>query len=104
MHHPAPHNHTHPHTHTPARSGSASESPAVRTVWPCRAKPPGEEDVPALRRSKVRGREMVFALLEAARVEEENMVSDGADGVYERREYFAETLDVLLSYVFETTV
>lgn len=36
------------------------------------------EDVPALRRSKVRGREMVFALLKAARAEEEGMVRDGS--------------------------
>lgn len=31
-------------------------------------------DVEALRRSKIRGRGMVFALLEASRVEEEEMV------------------------------
>lgn len=31
-------------------------------------------DVEALRRSKIRGRDMVFALLEASRVEEEEMV------------------------------
>lgn len=34
------------------------------------------DDIPALRRSKIRGRDMVFSLLEAARVEEEEMVSN----------------------------
>lgn len=32
------------------------------------------DDIPALRRSKIRGRDMVFSLLEAARVEEEELV------------------------------
>ncbi|CAM9910370.1 unnamed protein product, partial [Scytosiphon promiscuus] len=69
---------------TLARAGSASENAMGRTLWPFRLKPSGEGDIPALRRGKVRGREMVFALLEAARVEEEDMVSEGTLAATER--------------------
>ncbi|CAN0032495.1 unnamed protein product, partial [Ectocarpus fasciculatus] len=62
---------------TLARAGSASETPTARKTAPPplqRVEARRGEDVPAaLRRSKVRGRQMVFSLLEAARIEEEDM-------------------------------
>ncbi|CAM9470054.1 unnamed protein product [Hapterophycus canaliculatus] len=83
---------------TLARAGSASGSVPARP--PCPVKALGDEDVPALRRSKVRGREMVFALLQAARAEEEDMeemllasppptsVSEGGEGRRRRQAAF----------------
>lgn len=58
------------------RVGSAPENFLARSSasqQPQRVKGSTEE-VPALRRSKVRGRQMVFSLLEATRIEEEAMV------------------------------
>ncbi|CAB1119661.1 unnamed protein product [Ectocarpus sp. CCAP 1310/34] len=63
---------------TSARAGSASETPTARKTAPPplqRVETRRGEDVPAaLWRSKVRRRQMVFSLLEAARIEEENML------------------------------
>lgn len=72
------------------RVGSAPENFLARSLAPRqsqRIKGPGE-DIPALRRSKVRGRQMVFSLLEAARIEEEDMVRTKEDHGRETAVYF----------------
>lgn len=63
------------------RVGSTSENVLARSLAPRQPQQikGSTEDVPALRRSKVRGRQMVFSLLEAARIEEEDMVRTEED-------------------------